>query len=147
VDSSFAGGKMNTLERAKYRGKCVETGKWCVGSLNHFEDSATINICRVVNANIGQPENIQVEMDVDPETVGQWTGLTDKSGADIFQDDSVYIAGVGVCVVEWQDSDLQWVFEPVNSSYSTLYYQDVIEDIESVNSNIHDNPELLELSK
>ena len=139
---------MNTLDRALYRGKCVETGKWCIGSLNIFEDSVTINICKVVNANIGQPENIQVEMDVVPETVGQFTGLTDKNGVKVFEGDVIYIAGAGLYSIFYSTPDMQWLFESANGNIDwPLAYQEVIEDIESIRGNIHDNPELIEVSK
>ena len=134
---------MNTLDRAKYRGKCAETGKWCAGSLNHFEDSVTINICRVINADIGQPENIQVEMDVIPETVGQFTGLTDKNGVEHFEG-NLYKGFDGVYALEWSNDDGMYWLSNVHRVSGGQATAGLLENFELI-GNVHDNPELLEV--
>lgn len=80
---------------------------------------------------------------IDPETVGQYTGLTDKNGTKIFEGD----------IVKYGDTVHNVVFEQRNGTayfglvYSTLetlsfgYYQD-LKQIEVI-GNIYDNPELL----
>ena len=57
-----------------------------------------------------------------------------------FGGDIVYVAGIGNCLVKWDDSDACWLFDAGVSAYG---YQDVIEDIEDIRGNIHQNPELL----
>lgn len=78
------------------------------------------------------------------DTVGQYTGLTDKNGTKIFEGD----------IVKYGDTVHNVVFEQRNGTayfglvYSTLetlsfgYYQD-LKQIEVI-GNIYDNPELLE---
>lgn len=80
---------------------------------------------------------------IDPETVGQYTGLTDKNGTKIFEGD----------IVKYGDTVHNVVFEQRNGTayfglvYSTLetlsfgYYQD-LKQIEVI-GNIYDNPELV----
>ena len=67
--------------------------------------------------------------EVFPETVGQFTSLTDKNGVKIFEGDVVYLAGYGDYTVEYPFIEL---FE--------AFFEG---DIGSIKGNIHDNPELL----
>ena len=80
---------------------------------------------------------------IDADTVGQYTGLTDKNGTMIFEGD----------IVKYGDTVHNVVFEQRNGTayfglvYSTLetlsfgYYQD-LKQIEVI-GNIYDNPELV----
>lgn len=71
----------------------------------------------------------------------QFTGLQDSKGVDIYESDIVYIAGTGNCKVEWDNCLSSFIFDNKRAGYS---YQDVIEDVERVVGNIHQNPELLD---
>ena len=85
-----------------------------------------------------------VSLGVLPETVGQFTGLTDRNGRKIFEGD----------IVRYCDTIHQVVFEQRNTTayfglvYSEIetmpfgHYQD-LKQIEVI-GNIHDSPELLE---
>jgi len=136
-----------------FRGKC-QTGEWVEGG---YHKHCTRMLCPLGNdslkdneirhliirdgfADWNMPRGIEA-VEVNPKTVGQFTGLTDKNGKMIFEGDIVKAtydfgpAGEKECIVEVVfgsfGTNLQnWIFKEDG------YLPEVI-------GNIHDNPELL----
>ena len=90
---------------------------------------------------------------VDPETVGQYTGLKDKNGKRIFEGDIVQWKDENfnnyTSVVEWCGEKWNYpAFDLAKHDYECNGLQYVHEDcIIEVIGTIYDNPELLEMKK
>ena len=84
---------------------------------------------------------------VDPETVGQYTGLTDKNGKRIFEGDVCLNTKTGeIVAVKWSGVFAGFVWHKPKKENSKLFdfgelYR--VSDKFEVIGNIHDNPELL----
>ena len=113
-----------------YRGKRVKDGKWVEGLL-------TKDIKGHIRIQYN-PRNFSVV--VNPETVGQFTGMTDKNGTKIFEGD----------IIKWIDSDGNNRIDKVLFSNGGFHLCNIYYNIEGykgnsleVIGNIHDNPDLL----
>ena len=122
-----------------FRGKRIDNGEWVEG---YFVNLWLVNYQRY------QPiitDNNAVSYDVDPSTVGQYTGLTDKNGKKIFEGDIVKTD-------KFSEPNKQYIIKYdlqfgafIGQDRYNLYF--VTFDGDSgefeVIGNIHDNPELL----
>ena len=115
-----------------FRGKRVDNGKWVEGNYS-IDVSGRVDILPIDNL---------VFFEVIPETVGQFTGLTDKNGKKIFEGD-ILESDSERFVVEWDDEFLGFYLTDVNPRYQGYaMFADVADDGYII-GNIHDNPELL----
>ena len=121
-----------------FRGKKNDSGEWVYGNLFNPDKSDTpTQICMGTHI-------VRICYEIDPETVGQYTGLTDKNGRKIFEGDIVRYGDTIHRVVFEQRNGTAY-FGLVYSSFETLpfgHYQD-LKQIKVI-GNIYDNPELLE---
>ena len=122
-----------------FRGKRIDNGEWVFG---HFYESKGNgkNVHRIYNGNIFRHDTVC------PETVGQYTGLTDKNGEKIFEGDIVnglFLFERPIkAVVTFQDGafGLRW---PRGSVIEFSAFTSLCNVEYEVIGNIHDNPELL----
>ena len=81
-----------------FRGKRKDNGKWIQGYLFCIWEKSYILW--------GTTNGIPNMVEVDPETIGQWTGLVDKNGVKIFEGDIVNVRTERdrkVCVIEFDE--------------------------------------------
>ena len=138
-----------------FRGKRTDNGKWVCGCLFEIWDETYILW--------GTTNDVPNMIEVIPETVGQYTGLTDKNGTRIFEGDLLngfeypflhdnahnYFAEV----VWFDDCPAFGLYTHKNPLSAVRGISEgnceLIEDFDSsqweVIGNIHNNPELLEV--
>ena len=130
-------GGVALMREILFRGKSTKTSEWVQGDLIHRKIwSSQLQVIRVEDNGF---DNF-TEYEVIPETVGQYTGLTDKNGTKIFEGDickhrSNYSGEYIISVVTYTDG--QFLAMADNNSGFNL------SDNLKVIGNIHDNPELL----
>ena len=128
---------MREIREVIFRGKRADNGEWIEGSL------LGIDWCdKPSTYSIAPNTPVSVFYSVIPETVGQYTGLTDKNGKRIFEGDIVSLVkhdGLIYKVVY-----VPCRYELVNSKGVNCFVLDIYksENIEVI-GNIYDNPELL----
>lgn len=127
-----------------FRGKRADNGKWIFGDLRHiFHGEYRTHI--VDNSN--GLNNDVCGLEVASSTVGQFTGLTDRNGVKIFEGDVVHVkahsGSFTGCVTYWLEEEPRFVCETKHG----LHYAICAKFEFEVLGNIHDNPELLEVSE
>lgn len=114
-----------------YRGKRKDNGEWVEGSLLVFPHSGRTMIFDRYDLTFYR---------VDPDTVGECTGLPDKNGKLIFEGDIVdYLGEYGKIEYDRDDARFVVLFDGWCTDFSHLRGKDV-----EIIGNIHDNPELLQ---
>jgi len=138
------------MREIKFRGKRIDNGEWVYGAFvpdaleTPDNDLTTWGFIRRYNRDIGKMETIEVAR----ESVGQYTGLCDKNGKEIYERD----------VLLWGDDNRQNQVVFSQGSFqmqrygglAPLRYHNLVNS-EAMNAevigNIHDNPELLEVTE
>lgn len=135
-----------------FRGKRTYNKKWIEGSLvvDYAGNTYIVWEYETVKGAMISSKTINVY----PETVGEYTGLTDKNGKKIFEGD-IIICKKEICG-NFIDSCVEIGFVEMKHGAFGLHrkqgyyrpFKDWLEDYEyEIIGNIHDNPELLEVSK
>lgn len=123
------------MRTIKFRGKRIDNGEWVYG--HYYTGTMTdapycLNDCRTCHVIIVDG----IFYHVDPTTIGQFTGLTDTNGKEIYEGD--------ICNCEYNYDDKRIIKDAVSYYGGSFYplcnmpsiYFEVI-------GTIHDNPELI----
>lgn len=127
-----------------FRGKRKDNGQWTCGDLiqllgeqgqgRKFIVDNRFGACIDNEGNFMNTEAPFVN-EVDPETVGQFTGLKDRNGKDIYEGDIVQDSEFVNGAVVFQEGCFQAIFSRTDWDYLHEIVVDVI-------GNIYENPEL-----
>lgn len=97
------------MREIKFRGKRINNGEWVYGNLvtmDTYGHGYTGTGIQVKNS-----KTAIYSVQVDPATVGQWTGLTDNHGKEIFEGDIVKYGDNEIAEVVFDDSEFCLRFE------------------------------------
>lgn len=121
--------------KIRFRGQRVDNGEWIYGDYHHRAGGVEC-IIRMEPDDNGKA--VYIVHQVDPDTVGQLTGLLDKNGKEIYFDDIVRnkYGDIG-CVIWFSDWSLR-----VDWGGGDIHFIDTEWGLEVI-GNIHDNPEML----
>ena len=115
-----------------FRGKKIDGGEWIKGFYAENGHGSS-NI---------QPKGKFLACLVKPETVGQFTGLTDKNGKKIFEGD-ILESDSERFVVDWDDEFSGFYLTDVNPRHQGVAMFANVADDGYIIGNVHDNPEML----
>ena len=125
------------MREIKFKGQAVETKQWVIGSLVRTKDKAYI---------------IYFEdfIEVIPETVIQYTGLKDKNGKQMAENDIVRVKNHGCFKIVWLNDGF-YLCQPNNPKYwlHLANFAETIDDdkvlyLYEIIGNTYENSELLE---
>ena len=131
------------MREIKFRGKTVDTGNWVYGS--YQADVMLIGKHTIIYSDY---DGYYCEEEVIPETIGQYTGLNDRNGKEIYEGDILKLV-----LVDWSDVP-EDIFTVSSEQFveDVCYLKSIIANAIEVESqtdcievigNIYDNPELL----
>lgn len=124
------------MRTIKFRGKGKDLDSWYHGDLRQYNSKVYIDQFSVIYA-------------VNPDTLGQFIGLLDKNGKEIYEGDIITVNGQYPRVVLWDK--MMWALMPTEYYHDTDFWvmnlqhpgpdwwEDFSDEFEIV-GNIHDKP-------
>lgn len=141
------------MREIKFRGKRIDNGEWVYGSLIQCDITGKRYILPM-GSDANESDKVGHEgclmlftFEVIPETVGQFTGLKDKNGKEIYEGD-ICNCREYECFgkVEWNNEEAGFYFCVVmeGGGFEEEHLYDYVDELEVI-GNIYENPELLEV--
>lgn len=123
-----------------FRGKRTDNDEWVKGFYCRFNMKKHLIYTGYAEVDCG--DYYPDAFEIDPSTVGQYTGLTDKYGEKIFEDDIVKRFWFGkMCIYQIDyDNGLASFIGQADVKFTTFDYDS--REFEVI-GNVYDNPELL----
>ncbi|MGJ0332521.1 YopX family protein [Aliarcobacter cryaerophilus] len=133
------------MREIKFRGFSKTLNKWIIG-VPYFSEG---NWWILVDENTKSDDIGTGSYFVDKNSIGQHTGLKDKNGVKIYEDDIVTIMDCEPSLYKicYWDNNFKWGVEYIGNDKTNWQYENLeefsYEDFEVI-GNIYENPELLE---
>lgn len=128
----------------RFRAKRTDNGEWVYGyyiKTRDYLDNREIHLIVGIDSTAFPTNEITDVNEVNLETLGQYTGLTDKNGVKIFDGDICHFYGGEYYSGSWE---INYTGKIEIDAYS-LWYLDNAEFVEVI-GNVYDNSELLEVN-
>lgn len=124
------------MREIRFRGKSKETGKWVYGDLRTIcttDGEITINYPYKHEVS---GLHVVMSIPVDPDTVGQFTGLRDAKGTEIYEGDLVDTMALGMFEVIFDCGAFRIAHGCIKFTMIEGSYYEVV-------GNVHNAPELM----
>ncbi|MCM1356446.1 MAG: YopX family protein [Staphylococcus sp.] len=145
------------MRQIKFKGKSLVNGKWvCGDSIKHTENASEngTEVLTYIGERVPNARKVGAMkwIPVDPGSIGQFTGLLDRNGKEIYEGDIITVRGNYPRVILWDK--VSWAIMPCelyNNKHFWLmnlqhpgsdWWEEFADEMEIV-GNIHDNPELM----
>ena len=122
----------------KFRGRDLKTGEFVFGDLETRPKDDFMVIHQY-----HEDGSYKSQVKVDPETVGQFTGLLDKNGREIYEGDLFSLGGTMIMVV-YEPENGYYCLRMSDSEYWMLPLDRRFTEYYEVISDVYSHPELLE---
>lgn len=127
------------MREIKFKGKRVDNGEWIYGfpipdyilDISDFNQDCINWRCQLIEVENG--------------SIGQYTGLHDKNGKEIYEGDILKFSDVDTAIVEWNSKYASFIVKPIQDYYfdsETLGHAIEYSEVEVI-GNIYNNKELL----
>jgi YopX protein. len=123
------------MRTIKFRGKKLENGEWLYGDL--VQDDRD---CCYIYPN--DCDGLYANNKVGTDTIGQFTGLLDKNGEEIYEGDILEVGGMYAKVV-WNKEKASFEYEYLHPTQIANTFYEFNMPYLTIVGNIHDNKELI----
>lgn len=130
----------------------LDEGSWVHGWLLTDEVGwPSIRVCFEIQPSFREPpEHMFSDVDIDPKTIGQYTGLKDRGGVEIYEGDLIKW-GMRLFAIQWNEVNASWTAPMIAWADETEMEKGDFKSCPlrnynpsyAVVGNIHQNPELL----
>lgn len=131
------------MRTIKFRGRSLDGKEWYHGDLEY---NRVDNIARI---HTYDKDGYYIrQYYVNPNTVGQFTGLQDKNGKDIYEGDIIcFVDGLKLVNDEWIDNKHIYEVEYSGAAFRGILGLSEYTDAVEIIGDIYDNPDLLKGSQ
>lgn len=132
------------MREIKFRGltKTTAGNRWVYGyyyKVKSFFDDEEAHFIETIK------NNHLTEFSVDKKTIGQYTGLKDKNGKEIYEGDILRFSDVDTAIVQWNSKYASFIVKPIQDYYfdSEILGHAIEYSKVEVIGNIYENSNLL----